>query len=154
MNRYGVEFQIEADLEPELADRLRSAAETSLRKEGVRPPAALTVLLTGDERLRELNRMHRGYDEPTDVLSFPAGESFPETESYLGDIAISVPTARRQAALGGHALGGELVLLLVHGILHLLGYDHAEPAGRDSMWEAQRRILAELGEELVAPAVD
>ena len=154
MNRYDVEFQIEADLEPELADRLRAAAATSLRREGIRPPVALTVLLTGDERLRQLNEIHRGYDAPTDVLSFPAGESFPETESYLGDIAISVPTARRQAARGKHTLGGELVLLLVHGILHLLGYDHVEPADRDSMWAAQRRILAELGEELVAPAVD
>jgi probable rRNA maturation factor len=154
MNRFDVEFQIESEADEELLARLKQAAETVLRDEGPNPPVALTILLAGDDRLRELNRLYRGYDEPTDVLSFPSGESFPEIESYLGDIAISVPMAGRQAAQGKHTLAEELVLLVVHGILHLLGYDHVEPSDRAEMWSVQHRILMQLGVEKVALALD
>jgi probable rRNA maturation factor len=153
MKRYDVEFQIESEVEAGLLARLNRAAETVLRDQGVQSPAALAILLTGDEQLQELNRTYLGYDEPTDVLSFPAGESFPKTESYLGDIAISVPMAERQAAREKHTLAGELVLLVIHGILHLLGYDHVDPSDQDEMWDIQQRILTELREEVVAPAV-
>ena len=153
MNRYDVDFQFEADVDPKLVDRLHEAAETTLLEEGIRAQAGLTVLFAGDERLQELNRTYRGLDEATDVLSFPAGESFPESESYLGDIAISVPMAGRQAARGKHTLGEELALLLVHGILHLLGHDHVEPSERETMWNAQGKILAKLGDETVAPGI-
>jgi probable rRNA maturation factor len=152
MSRYDVELQIESDADAALVARLRQAAETVLRVEGVGTPAALTILLTGNERLQDLNRLYRGLDEPTDVLSFPAGESFPEIETYLGDIAISVPMAERQAAQGKHTLVEELVLLVVHGVLHLLGYDDVEPSDRETMWGVQRNILRQLGEEKMAVA--
>ena len=92
-----------------------------------------------DAGLRSLNRRFRGEDRTTDVLSF-AGEG-----DYLGDIAISVPRARTQARAGGHSLEAELQLLVVHGVLHLLGHDHASPAQRRAMWAAQDAILEKLG---------
>ncbi len=83
---------------------------------------SLGVRLTGEREMRDLNRRFRRKDEPTDVLSFP-GEESPEGR-HLGDIAISVPTARRQANAQGHELSRELQVLLLHGVLHCLGYDH------------------------------
>lgn len=153
MNRYDVEFLIEHEADVALVDRLGLAAETALREVGVKAPATLTIVLAGDERLQELNQQYRGQDKATDVLSFPAGEPFPETETYLGDIAISIPMAGRHAAQAKHSLVAELVLLVVHGVLHLLGYDDVEPSDREKMWGVQRRILKELGEEEVALAV-
>jgi probable rRNA maturation factor len=106
----------------------------------------LTVLLTDDAQVRSLNHAYLGLDEPTDVLAFPAAETDPETGiSYLGDVVISVPRAAEQAASGGHALEAELQLLAVHGVLHLLGHDHAEAEQKDRMWAAQAEILAGLG---------
>ena len=86
--------------------------------------ANATLALVGDARIRELNRDHRGYDKPTDVLSFSAGEP-----DYLGDIVISVDTARRQATRRGSNLERELKVLSLHGFLHLLGYDHETDDG-------------------------
>lgn len=84
-----------------------------------------TVALVGDARIRELNRDFRGYDEPTDVLSFPANQP-----DYLGDIVISVETANRQAHRRGSNLRRELKILTLHGFLHLLGYDHETDDGQ------------------------
>jgi probable rRNA maturation factor len=112
------------------------------------PPEAqaLTLVLTGDEAIQELNRQYLGFDSPTDVLSFPAGEVDPETqEFYLGDVILSYPRAQAQAAAAGHPLEAELQLLTVHGVLHLLGYDHAERQEKDLMWSEQDRILTILG---------
>ncbi|HLA08708.1 MAG TPA: rRNA maturation RNase YbeY, partial [Anaerolineales bacterium] len=83
---------------------------------------------------------------PTDVLSFPASETDPETGSrYLGDILLSIPRAQEQATAAGHALDSEVQLLVVHGVLHLLGYDHAEAKEKRKMWKAQEEILVQLG---------
>jgi probable rRNA maturation factor len=102
--------------------------------------------LTDDKRLHELNRDFLGIDAPTDVLSFPASESDPETGApYLGDILLSIPRAKTQAKAAGHPLEAEVQLLVVHGVLHLLGHDHAKPGGKAKMWKAQADILAELG---------
>ncbi len=92
--------------------------------------AELSILLLGDDAMRSLNRQHRGKDETTDVLSFSLREGkFPHVQpDILGDIVISVPTAARQAASAGHTLSREIDLLLVHGLLHLLGYDHERGA--------------------------
>jgi len=106
----------------------------------------LTVVLSDDAQVRELNRKYLGIDASTDVLSFPAAETDPETgEAYLGDVIISVPQAEVQARAAGHPLESEVQLLVVHGVLHLLGHDHAESDARASMWAAQAGILRRLG---------
>ena len=106
----------------------------------------LTIVLTNDARLKELNRDYLGIDAPTDVLSFPASETDPETGArYIGDILISIARAQSQATAAGHPLESEVQLLVVHGVLHLLGHDHAEAQEKARMWQAQAEILAQLG---------
>jgi probable rRNA maturation factor len=105
--------------------------------------AALGVCLVGDGAMRALNRRHRAKDETTDVLSFPAGRApDPEGLRHLGDILISVPQAARQARAAGHGLDRELRVLLLHGYLHLLGYDHECDDGQ--MLRLQRRLERRL----------
>jgi probable rRNA maturation factor len=111
----------------------------------------LTIVLTDDAQLRELNHDYLGIDAATDVLSFPASESDgseidPETGArYMGDILISMPYAARSAKKAGHPLASEVQLLVVHGVLHLLGHDHAEADEKKRMWQAQSQILDQLG---------
>jgi probable rRNA maturation factor len=106
----------------------------------------MTFVLTDDIQLQKLNRDYLGIDVPTDVLSFPASESDPETGArYIGDILISMPYAARSAASAGHGLESEVQLLVVHGVLHLLGHDHAEADDKAHMWKAQTEILESLG---------
>ncbi len=106
----------------------------------------LTIVLTDDARLQTLNRDYLGIDAPTDVLSFPASETDPETGArYLGDILISIPRADAQAKVAGHPLESEVQLLVVHGVLHLLGFDHAEAEEKTKMWKAQAEVLEQLG---------
>lgn len=108
--------------------------------------ADMTIVLTDDRQLHELNLDYLGVDAPTDVLSFPAGEVDPETEElYLGDIAISMPRAAQQAQTGGHPVEAEAQLLVVHGTLHLLGYDHSTEEEKAVMWSEQARVLEKLG---------
>ena len=106
----------------------------------------LSVVLTDNRRLQKLNRDYLGVDAPTDVLSFPASEIDPETGArYIGDILISVPYAAKGAKQAGNSLAAELQLLVVHGVLHLLGHDHAKPKEKSKMWKAQAQILESLG---------
>jgi probable rRNA maturation factor len=106
----------------------------------------VTIVLSDDAHLRDLNRKYLGIDAPTDVLSFTAAETDPETgRAYLGDVVISVPQAVMQAGAAGHPLESEIQLLVVHGVLHLLGHDHAEPQAKASMWAAQAAVLQRLG---------
>ncbi|MDY7094488.1 MAG: rRNA maturation RNase YbeY [Acidobacteriota bacterium] len=113
--------------------------------------ASLGLRFTSDRELRRLNRTYRGKDRPTDVLSFPGDLSVSEEgaaeggEGHLGDVAISVPTARRQAAAAGHAAGRELRLLTLHGVLHCLGYDHETDDG--TMERLERRLRRRWLEE-------
>ena len=108
--------------------------------------ADMTIVLTDDAQLHELNREYLGVDAPTDVLSFPASESDPETGTpYLGDILISIPRAKQQAEAAGHSVEDEVQLLVVHGTLHLLGHDHAEAAEKARMWKAQAEVMSALG---------
>lgn len=98
---------------------------------------SLAVRLTDDEDLRRLNRNHRGIDRSTDVLSFPGART---VEGYhLGDLAVSVPTAARQAGVQGHSLEREIKILLLHGVLHLLGYDHETDDGEMEALEGKLR---------------
>jgi len=126
------------------ADILERAALAVLEHQSA--DGDLTIVLTDDAQLHELNRNYLGIDTPTDVLSFPASETDPETaRRYLGDILISVPRADEQARAAGHALEAEVQLLTVHGTLHLLSYDHAEAEEKTRMWKAQAEVLKRLG---------
>ena len=117
---------------------LEGAAYATLEHESQSLASELSVILTNDARLHELNLNYLGVDAPTDVLSFPATETDPETGApYIGDILISIPRAQAQASAAGHPLESEVQLLVVHGVLHLLGHDHAEPEEKGRMWKAQ-----------------
>lgn len=141
----------------EISD-LVEVVEQTLLAEGERE-AVVTVVITTEEAVRELNRTHRGMDAPTDVLAFPTrsrkGEEDPlhfplppECAPYLGDVVIAFPVAARHAATYGQPVEEELRLLAVHGVLHLLGYDHATPEEEAVMWARQEAIL---GRSLVGP---
>jgi len=113
---------------------------------GLSANADITIVLTDDVQLQELNRDYLGVDAPTDVLSFPTSESDPETgAAYLGDILISIPRATQQAQVAGHPVEAEVQLLVVHGVLHLLGHDHAETEEKSRMWAEQEKVLERLG---------
>ncbi len=124
---------------------LERAARAVLDLSGA-PDADLTLVLTNDDRIQALNRDFLHHDAPTDVLSFPAEEENPETgRRYLGDVVISLPRALEQSGERGHAVEAEVQLLVVHGILHLLGHDHAGEQEKAAMWKAQTEILESLG---------
>ncbi len=123
---------------------IQRAARLALKHESAR--GDVSIVLSDDEHVRALNRDFLGIDAATDVLSFPAAETDPQSgRRYLGDIIISVPRASEQAQAAGHPLAAEVQLLVVHGVLHLLGHDHAKPAGKSRMWAAQAAILDALG---------
>jgi probable rRNA maturation factor len=105
------------------------------------PEAELSVLLTDDEAIRILNRDHRQRDKPTDVLAFAMDESVPDPAGILGDVVISLDTAERQADARGRPLIEEVRFLLAHGILHLVGYDHAEAAEKREMVAMTRQLV-------------
>ena len=137
-----------------------SAVVTDLLVKVGLPLAGLTIVITDDEAVQTLNRDYRGVDAPTDVLSFAAQEGA-ETEpvladlppelvaemgNYLGDVLIAYPYAAHQAAHYQNSIQAELRLLAVHGVLHLLGYDHATPQEEAAMWARQSEILAAFGD--------
>jgi probable rRNA maturation factor len=99
------------------------------------PDAEWSIVLTGDARVRELNRVYRKKDKPTDVLAFPQDDA-----TLLGDVVVSVPTAARQAAAAGHALAAEVTMLLAHGLLHLRGWDHDTVEKDRRMRKETRRL--------------
>jgi probable rRNA maturation factor len=131
--------------EVDVADLVRVIAIALAAED--RDGAEVTLVITDDEAVAELNREYRAVDGPTDVLSFSAQEptpgfvSAPEAAGYLGDIIIALPFTRQQAARLSRPLADELRLLAVHGTLHLVGYDHAEPDEETAMWARQDEIL-------------
>jgi probable rRNA maturation factor len=130
---------------------LQKAARAAFKSAGGQNAGALTVMVTDDAQVRELNRVYRHVDAPTDVLAFgevSGASGFippPEETQYWGDIIISYPRALEQAATYGHPLQEELALLVVHGTLHLLGYDHEQAEDKEKMWVAQNAALVRLG---------
>lgn len=132
--------------------RLIKAAEAAINHLQDAEKLELTLALSSNERVQEMNLAYLGVDSPTDVLSFPAGDTNPESgNTYLGDVIIAVPQAITQATAAGHPLEDELALLTVHAVLHLLGFDHADEAEKARMWAAQHHILSTLG--IPAPPV-
>ncbi len=150
---------------------LEAVVTQTLHKAGIRQPVMLTLLITSDETMRNLNKQYRGQDKPTDVLSFPLldkpiasapadqlwmlpdainGEGIQtkqvfvtpaELTTHLGDIVISWPTVVRQAAEAGHNPAYELLYLLSHGVLHLIGYDDQTEAGYQAMIRVQQAVM-------------
>ncbi len=120
-------------------NRFLSEARAAVRLRG-----EVTVLLTSDDAIRRLNKQFRGKNKATDVLSFPALEMVAGAGGDLaGDLAISVETARRQAREQGHALGVEIKVLMLHGLLHLAGYDHERDHGQ--MARREKLLRGKLG---------
>lgn len=131
---------------------LSQAAKATLAAIPSRTQDDITLVLSNDAQIRSLNRQFRGLDSPTDVLSFNIDELNPQSgRKYLGDVVISLQRAQEQAAAAAHPLDAELALLTVHGILHLCGYDHQQPADQAQMWALQKTILASLGIHLAFP---
>lgn len=119
--------------------------------------AGVTILLTDDDTLRDLNRQFADEDKVTDVLAFSGGAIFPgqaEGAVTLGDIAISTPQARRQAVAAGHSEDREVAMLTAHGVLHLLGYDHAEPDEEREMTGITAAILEKVFQPSGAAGLD
>lgn len=114
----------------------------------------LSIAFVDDERMRELNRDWRGKDRPTDVLSFSQveGEEMPGEALLLGDVVVSVDTLERQAAEGGWTVDEELVRLLLHGLLHLLGHDHEDEDEAAEMRAEEGRLVAVLADAGIACA--
>jgi probable rRNA maturation factor len=159
----GTEFQAEfqaefgAEVEVQVAPAfagdvgvagLSSAVEKVLRWED--RPGDVTVVVTDEQGIRELNRDFLGHDRVTDVLAFATQEEggpfvpAPGTENYLGDVIVCYPRAVEQALEHDHSVQEELALLVVHGMLHLLGYDHATEGEQAAMWALQDEILDQL----------
>lgn len=126
------------ELGEDMTDLLLRAARLALQ-EGNVSQGELSIALVDDDRIKELNSIYRREDKATDVLSFPLDEEL------LGDVVISVPRARDQSEEYGCTLEFELSFLVVHGVLHLLGFDHEEDEERTDMRKREKRILAELG---------
>jgi probable rRNA maturation factor len=135
-----------------LLEVMENAALAAYGRAGPSQAADLSVVLSDDRQLQALNSQFLGIDAPTDVLSFPGGETDPDSQVlYLGDVIVSYPRALVQAAAAGHSVQAELQLLVVHGVLHLCGYDHADEQGKARMWELQAAALHDLGAEISGP---
>lgn len=131
---------------PRLERLARRAISAVLDGEGIRC-GEVSVIFVDDPAIRRLNRRYRKVDRATDVMAFALAESaeLDEPGVVLGDIVVSLPTARRQALALGHSIEAELSLLLVHGALHLLGYDHQNPDDAKAMRRKERRYLKACG---------
>ena len=131
---------------PELTKTISHAADIALLKEGGK--GDVTILVVAEERIQSLNREFRHKDAVTDLLTFPAWEGEKLTappDGYLGDIALCLARAEEQAAAYGHSLQRECGFLAVHGILHLIGYDHMTPEDEKTMIARQKEIMEETG---------
>lgn len=143
-----IEIEIEdeawASALPDCAATAERAALAALDGEA----GDVAILLAGDDAVQDLNARFRGKDRPTNVLSFPAAESArscPEGAPHLGDVALAYGVCRAEAEAQGKSLEHHLAHLVVHGVLHLLGYDHETDAEAETMEGAEREVLARLG---------
>ena len=130
-------------------------AQRVLKAEGITPPYEVGLLFTDSETVQRLNRDYRGVDEATDVLAFSMlppeeGDSFfvvpPDGVTHLGEVIVSYPRAVEQAQEQGHSVDKELALLVIHGTLHLLGYDHEKPEEEARMRAREKELLEEIAQ--------
>jgi probable rRNA maturation factor len=131
---------------PDLPEqRLTEAVTWVLERHAIPDASGMTIVITDDDTVRSMNQQYRGVDAATDVLSFPAdpmpAEIAEEEPPYLGDLIVAYPYTQRHAQEAGHPLDDELVLLAIHGTLHLLGYDHDNEENQQLMWQAQQAAL-------------
>ena len=143
------------DDEPPSCEWIEKVVRSTLASASFDSPCEVSVLLTDDQRMRELNRDYRGKDSPTDVLSFALeeGEALvlpPGAPRMLGDVILSLPTIRRQASTHGRTYARECAWALCHGTLHLLGYDHETDSEEEAMRAVESRVLGGLGEEFLS----
>ncbi|MFH2040741.1 MAG: rRNA maturation RNase YbeY [Chloroflexota bacterium] len=125
---------------------LVNAGQTTIQEVDPDRETEITLVISDDALIKDLNRQFRKMDSVTDVLSFPSNEIDLDTgKPYLGDIIISYPQALQQADQAGHPVETELQLLTIHGMLHLLGFDHANDEEKKEMWAIQAKILGKLG---------
>lgn len=143
--------QTEIAIPEELEETLKKAMEIVAKKEALGPNTEVDITIVDNAEIHTLNREYRGIDRPTDVLSFALdeGDEEPEAEDgeaehLLGDVIISAPRAVEQGEEFGHGLTREMTYLAVHGMLHLLGYDHMEEADKRVMRAREEEILREL----------
>lgn len=125
---------------------LEGLLDLAIKKLGVEGIFSITFI--GDEKMREMNSKYRGIDRTTDVLSFALNDSEDEFEKaveVLGDIFISIPKMKAQAEEYGHSEKRELSFLSIHGLLHILGYDHMNPEDEKIMFDLQKEVLADAG---------
>lgn len=129
----------------EMKELLEEIIEKTLNREKRKENLEVSLSLVTSEEIRDLNKQYRGKDRATDVLSFPAGEEFlPEGEILLGDIVISTEAVMEQAREYGHSVEREIAYLFLHGLLHLLGYDHLESEDKIKMRKVEDEILDQL----------
>ncbi len=146
---------IDPDLDPDPASRAGKLSARALTRflaeaqTAVRLRGEVSVLLTSDRKIRRLNREYRGKDKATDVLSFPADPLAQKQQKIAGDLAISVEMARKQCTACGHPLGAEIKVLMLHGLLHLAGYDHENDNGEMARREQQLRERFGLTQGLI-----
>ena len=127
---------------PDAEALTQAAAEAALAALPEPAPGELVVLLTNDAEIQELNARFRGKDQPTNVLSFPAG---PNPHGHLGDVALGLGVCAAEAKAQGKPLASHLQHLVAHGVLHLVGYDHYDDGEAEAMEGLERSILAGLG---------
>jgi len=146
--------QAKVDWDSELSNLVVKALQKAAEIHDIPDRAEVSLVLVDDEEIRLFNKEYRGVDRPTDVLSFALDEKGPdepdyptpsEMEALLGDIIISLETAQRQGEEFGHGLARETAYLAVHGMLHLLGYDHDGEDETKRMRAMEERVLAEIG---------
>jgi probable rRNA maturation factor len=139
------------------ASRVIAAVCDVLAHHAIAPGSTLSLVITDDAQVHTMNAHYRGVDAPTDILSFPAdplpAEIAAESDEppYLGDLIVAYPYTLRQAQEAGHDIDDELVLLAIHGTLHLLGYDHDQADNQEKMWAAQQRALEAAQVKIVVP---
>lgn len=134
--------------------RVIAAIHYVLARHEADPGSGISVVVASNEKVREMNAQYRSVDAVTDILSFPADPLPDEIEGeapYLGDLIIAYPYTAHQAQEAGHSLEDELVLLVIHGTLHLLGYDHDNETNQDAMWRDQADALAAAGVKIDVP---
>lgn len=156
MSNFDVTIQIQLK-QPHVAipeARLKEAVGWLLREHHAAPTAGVAVVIVDDDESRRLNRQFREVDAPTDVLSFPNEPVPGEEEPYLGDLVLALPYIRRQAEAEQHSVDDEVILAVIHGTLHLLGYDHDSPARQSAMWTAQAAALKAMAVHIDVPLFD
>lgn len=151
MSNYTIDLQDETEtLSSTDQELVSNVLRTALKFESVAEETEISVIFVNEEKIHELNKEYRGIDRPTDVLSFALdeGEDFSDNNdvpNLLGDIIISLPQAHAQAEEYGHDFHRELCFLAVHGLLHLVGYDHGSKEDEQKMFTRQEEILREHG---------